>query len=205
MNNTTPPYSSGDISGVSNPKSLKELNKDAAIDSTVLTVYSIKQLASTANTLYNSGESAYSNGSLESAYVYYMKGCSITLEVITRHVDYDNFKKESYHQQLEKRTVDALDILGIIKLRLEPGFKSTSTGDEQVKQDNESDSEDITRIMERYPDMPLTFDFSSEKGSAEDTLSSKIDTSSLLDSLPSVPMNLPGTTPQLKTPRNLLN
>ncbi|KAI8644102.1 hypothetical protein BD408DRAFT_450842 [Parasitella parasitica] len=99
-----------------------------------------------------------------------MKGCSIMVEVIAKHSDYKEAKKDSTYRQLKARTND--DIL----MRLEEISIKLQHSNHERPEDGF-----VQKAMTRYPpidDMPMPSP-------------THIDTSSVLDSLPSVPKHIP--------------
>ncbi|KAI8330223.1 hypothetical protein BC941DRAFT_186274 [Chlamydoabsidia padenii] len=155
------------------PTSLAELRSRAAIDQTDVTKYAIRRWVFSVNRLYEEGDNAIRLGDIENAYVYYMKGCSIMLEIIKQHPEYSTTQRDPFYVQLRKRTnSEVINILEDIGEKLQVLYNQ---GDQQLPSEKtlEDGDPDLERTLEKYP--PL----SSSPGL------------SALDNLPPVPDHVP--------------
>ncbi|KAG1109109.1 hypothetical protein G6F42_015758 [Rhizopus arrhizus] len=155
------------------PPSLAELSRRATVDKTDMSKYSIKSWIATVSKLYEQGDFEYRKNCLDNAYVYYMKGCSIMVEVIAKHQNFKEAKKDTTYRQLKARTSD--DILMLLE--------ELSTKLQYNDQDQPADDYFVQDVMNKYPpvnDMPMPMPSPTH-----------IDSGSFLDNLPSVPKHMP--------------
>ncbi|KAF7726254.1 ubiquitin-specific protease doa4 [Apophysomyces ossiformis] len=176
--------------------SLAELHQRAAVDKNDTTKYAVKSWISSVSKLYAQGDWALRNESLEDAYIHYLKGCSIMVEIIKRHPAYNEARKDNLYLQLKKRTNDEiLTILEDVGRKLEMRFRKPVEDD------------DLRRVMEKYPALPPVSNASSPSESPS-SVSGKTLSDLSLDDLPSVPthqlpfkkMNMPEPHPVVTTP-----
>ncbi|KAI8372436.1 hypothetical protein BD560DRAFT_394930 [Blakeslea trispora] len=131
----TVPSSPFDLSTSHLPQSFSELSRRATVDKADMSKYTIKPLISLVGKLYDQGDFEYKRGMHGNAYVYYMKGCSIMVEVIAKHPNIKEAKRDFAYKQLKARTNDEiLALLEELTLKLQ-------------KADQNLDNS----VMERYP------------------------------------------------------
>ncbi|KAI8975785.1 hypothetical protein BDF20DRAFT_914642 [Mycotypha africana] len=146
---------------VSKGSAIADLSRKATVDKTNFVKYAIKSWLSTVAKLYEQADAAYAKGSLDNAYIYYMKGCSIMVEIIKKHPQFDKAKKDTLYKELKRRTND--QILNLLE-------EITA----QLQADDKDNGQDLLEAaIIKYP--------------AIDDFDSK----TLLDDLPSVPIHLP--------------
>ncbi|CAO3601354.1 unnamed protein product [Absidia cylindrospora] len=139
---------------MSNPPkatSLAELRRRAAVDKTDIAKYAMRSWVHSVNRLYEEGDGALRLGDMEKAFVHYMKGCSIMLEVISRHPEYSATQKDPFYIQLRKRTnneiMTTLEDIGE-KIQLQ----YIGQDDQQVPSSDIVDRDpDVQRALDKYP------------------------------------------------------
>ncbi|KAL9557999.1 hypothetical protein MBANPS3_001099 [Mucor bainieri] len=175
----TVPTSNGAPS--SPPPSLAELSRRATVDKTDMSKYSIKSWIATVAKLYEQGDFEYRKNCLDNAYVHYMKGCSIMVEVIAKHQNFKEAKKDVTYRQLKARTSD--DILMLLE--------ELSAKLQYSDPDPSADDYFVQDVMNKYPplnDVPMPMPSPTH-----------IDSNSFLDNLPSVPKHMPSNTGTAKS------
>ncbi|KAG0938159.1 hypothetical protein G6F32_009539 [Rhizopus arrhizus] len=102
-------------SQIQNPQqfasSVAELKRRAFVDRSQIENYDIKNWIGSVVQLYEQGDAALLNNDLENAYVAYMKGSTIMIEIIKFHSNYLKIRTDSIHIQLRKRTDEEILIL----------------------------------------------------------------------------------------------
>ncbi|KAG1177011.1 hypothetical protein G6F70_002120 [Rhizopus microsporus] len=91
--------------------SIAELQRRAFVDRSKIETYSIKSWISSAEKLYQQGDVALLVNDLEDAYVAYMKGSTIMIEIVRLHSDYLKIKTDPLYAQLRKRTDNEIVVI----------------------------------------------------------------------------------------------
>ncbi|KAI9245030.1 hypothetical protein BY458DRAFT_495065, partial [Sporodiniella umbellata] len=81
-----------------------ELKKRAIVDKSEASKYTLKRWVSSVGKLYEKGDLEFLNQNLEDAYVFYMKGCSIMVEIVGKHQSVKDIKKDPIYLNLKART-----------------------------------------------------------------------------------------------------
>ncbi|KAI7897645.1 uncharacterized protein BX663DRAFT_527436 [Cokeromyces recurvatus] len=103
-----------------NCSSLNELRQRVLVNLADKEVYSIRRWINSVINLYEQGDYAILHNDLENAYVSYMRGCSILVEIIKRHSTYEQFRQDPVLMNLKRRTNDEIFlILEELALKLE--------------------------------------------------------------------------------------
>lgn len=153
--------------------SLAELSRRATVDKSDLTKYSIKTWISSVNKLFEQGDFEYHRHCYDNAYVYYVKGCSILFDVINKHQNVKEAKRDPTYRYLMARMSD--DII--------PTLEKITAKLQQEDIDNGKD-ELLMKAMNNYPPVEALDQAPSSPESNQ--------TQSSLDNLPSVPTHAPG-------------
>ncbi|OBZ83392.1 Ubiquitin carboxyl-terminal hydrolase 4, partial [Choanephora cucurbitarum] len=150
----TVPSSPFDMSTSHLPQSFIELSRRATVDKADMSKYAIKSLISLVGKLYDQGDFEYKRGMYDNAYVYYMKGCSIMVEVIAKHSNFKEAKKDPAYKHLKARTHDEiLAVLEKLTLKLQ---KADQDPDDSVMKRYPSVSElsDVDHFLSHLPSVP---------------------------------------------------
>ncbi|KAI8079963.1 uncharacterized protein BX664DRAFT_303113 [Halteromyces radiatus] len=138
---------------------LAELRLRAAVDKSQTTNYGVKRWISSVNRLYEEGDIALRLGNIENAYVHYMKGCSIMLDIIQHHPDYASTQNDPFYIKLRKRTNNEIfTILEDIGEQLQSQYDKQKRRDQQESlsspddnKENQDDDIDLQRTLDKYP------------------------------------------------------
>ncbi|KAG2212280.1 hypothetical protein INT47_001639 [Mucor saturninus] len=157
---------------------LSELSRRATVDKTGLSKYSVKRWISTVGKLFDEGDFEYRKHSIQNAYVHYMKGCSIMLEVIATHPNFKEARNDPSYKLLKSRMSDIVVNLEDITLELQ-------------QQDVANHRDDVLEeAMTKYPSLD---EFDSRENQTQSDY--------LLDDLPSVPTHAPLKTKRPSAPQ----
>ncbi|KAI9490566.1 hypothetical protein BDB00DRAFT_875163 [Zychaea mexicana] len=153
------------------PVSLAELHRRAAINKADANKYTAKQWLLSVKRLFDEGDRTRRLNDLESAYIHYLKGCDILVDIIGKHPGVNEIKSNPLYAAMSKRAPDILNSLESIKEELEkqqPIMFSNNTGGSDA--------------MERFPPVSA-LDSAWPESNKEEV--------SPLDDLPSVPTHAP--------------
>ncbi|RUP50001.1 hypothetical protein BC936DRAFT_140747 [Jimgerdemannia flammicorona] len=164
--------------------SLAELRARAVVSTGDADKYGIRAWINSAAKAYEQGDASYASGDLENAYVSYLKGCTIIVEILPKHSQYGTLlsSKDPAYFDLRKRTVEKIllkveEIAGII----EGQFKSSQNGGGASGRSSFDSNPRSASSSNRPPSQPTT----------QPTTQSHERYLSALDSLPSPPSSLP--------------
>ncbi|KAI8639614.1 hypothetical protein BD408DRAFT_434945 [Parasitella parasitica] len=105
------------------PSLIDDLRQKAYVDKADTETYDIKRWVNSVIKLYEQGDLAILNNNLESAYISYMRGCSIMVEIIKFHSCYNQVRQDSVFLGLKKRTNDEIfALLQDLSLRIEAWY-----------------------------------------------------------------------------------
>ncbi|RUP49462.1 hypothetical protein BC936DRAFT_142474 [Jimgerdemannia flammicorona] len=161
--------------------SLAELRARAVVSTGDADMYGIRAWINSAAKAYEQGDASYASGDLENAYVSYVKGCTIIVEILPKNYQYDMLlsNKDPAYLDLQKHTVGKiLPKVEQIAWIIEGQFKSPSQngGGASGRSSFESNPRSSLSSSNRPPSQP-TKQFHERYFSA-------------LDSLPSPPNDL---------------
>ncbi|KAG1472886.1 hypothetical protein G6F56_001274 [Rhizopus delemar] len=135
------------VSNDNSPNIFTELNRRATVDKSETSKYTLKRWATSVSKLYEKGDLEFLNGNLEEAYILYMKGCSIMVEIIGKHSSIKEFKKDTLYIELKARTVSVvLDRLEHLNQKLQEKENAQKQADEDI----------VKEAMNRYPPVDST-------------------------------------------------
>ncbi|KAI8146873.1 hypothetical protein BJV82DRAFT_596797 [Fennellomyces sp. T-0311] len=97
---------------------LVELNRRAAIDKSEANKYAPKQWLALIMKVYEQGDHARRINDLQGAFVAYMRGCNIYVQILKRHARLNEIKSHPDYLLMDKRTMEVIDILESIKQEL---------------------------------------------------------------------------------------
>ncbi|KAG1441136.1 hypothetical protein G6F56_011618 [Rhizopus delemar] len=98
---------------------IAELKRRALVDKSNIEDYDIKNWISSAAQHYNHGDVALQNNDLENAYIAYMKGSTIMVEIVRHHSGRLNIKSDSVYISLRRRTDDILVLLKDLAIKID--------------------------------------------------------------------------------------
>ncbi|GAN06886.1 cysteine proteinase [Mucor ambiguus] len=103
---------------------IDDLRQRAFVDKADTEVYGVKRWVNSVLKLYEQGDLAILNNDLESAYVSYMRGCSIMVEIIKFHSCYHQVRQDPVFLGLKKRTNEEIfALLQDLALRIEAWYQ----------------------------------------------------------------------------------
>ncbi|KAL9545985.1 hypothetical protein MBANPS3_006878 [Mucor bainieri] len=106
------------------PSMIDNLRQRASVDRADTEVYGIHRWVTSVIKLYEQGDAAILNNDLENAYVSYMRGCSIMVEIIKFHSCYQQVRQDPVFVGLKKRTNDEIfALLQDLALRIEAWYQ----------------------------------------------------------------------------------
>ncbi|KAI8976140.1 hypothetical protein BDB01DRAFT_853428 [Pilobolus umbonatus] len=158
---------------------LDELFRKATIDKSERTKYSCKTWIGVAVQLYLKGDYEYSMNDVENAYISYMKGCSIVIEIVPRHPQHKEADRDIRYQELKSKT-EAYVLQRLENLK------------DMFQQREDMGVEDMNDVMDKYPSI--------EDIDKPETPKTKNVYS--LDDLPDVPTHKPAKVRSIPRPEN---
>ncbi|KAL0136154.1 hypothetical protein V8B55DRAFT_1370615 [Mucor lusitanicus] len=103
---------------------IDDLRQRAFVDKADTEVYGVRRWVNSVIKLYEQGDVAILNNDLESAYVSYMRGCSIMVEIIKFHSCYQQVRQDPVFLGLKKRTNEEIfALLQDLALRIEAWYQ----------------------------------------------------------------------------------
>lgn len=104
--------------------SIAELRQRAYVDKADTEKYNIKRWLNSVYSLYEQGDQALLGDDLESAYIAYMRGCSIMVEIIKLHSQYNDIRGDPAYMQIKQRTNDEIfALLAKLAPKIEDSYK----------------------------------------------------------------------------------
>ncbi|KAI9266060.1 hypothetical protein BY458DRAFT_212399 [Sporodiniella umbellata] len=98
---------------------IDELKRQAFIDRSNIESYDIKNWVNIATQNYDHGDIAINRNDLENAYVAYMKGSTIMVEIVRHHSGYSAIKADPVYVSLRKKTDKTLGVLKDLAKRID--------------------------------------------------------------------------------------
>ncbi|KAL7321944.1 ubiquitin-specific protease doa4 [Mucor circinelloides] len=103
---------------------IDDLRQRAFVDKADTEVYGVNRWVNSVIKLYEQGDLAILNNDLESAYISYMRGCSIMVEIIKFHSCYHQVRQDPVFLGLKKRTNEEIfALLQDLALRIEAWYR----------------------------------------------------------------------------------
>ncbi|KAF7722685.1 ubiquitin-specific protease doa4 [Apophysomyces ossiformis] len=107
--------------------SLSELRQRATVDPSGSEKYTVQQWILVVSQLYQQGDWACRHDDMDNAYVCYMRGCSVMVEIISKHPNKHEAFSDPLYSQLKQRTDNEIfGSLETIAIRLERRFGNSS-------------------------------------------------------------------------------
>ncbi|KAI8976275.1 hypothetical protein BDB01DRAFT_363086 [Pilobolus umbonatus] len=91
--------------------SMTELQQQAVVTIATTETYGIRRWINSVNLLYDQGHIALENYDLENAYIFFMRGFSIMIEVVKQHPHYSDILTDPLYIQLKKKTNEDVYLL----------------------------------------------------------------------------------------------
>ncbi|GAA5798456.1 hypothetical protein HPULCUR_003859 [Helicostylum pulchrum] len=152
---------------------LPELLKRASVNKADILKYNVKACIATVRRLYEQGDIYHQRHDIDNAYINYMKGCTVMVEVISRHPNYKDVKKDPTYQQLKDRTnEDILERLQKLVIEIQAANAKDALLKETSLEEAPSEEAPLEEAKQDTPENQTQSDF-------------------LLDCLPSVPTHAP--------------
>ncbi|KAI7857985.1 hypothetical protein BDC45DRAFT_499808 [Circinella umbellata] len=129
--------------------SLAELHRKAAIDKSEANRYSAKQWLLSASKLFDEAAKARQLNDIEGAYVRYLKGCDIWVDVLQKHSRVKEVQSHPLFNATAKRIPEVLEWLETTKNEIEQGqpIQQQQQQQQSIIQNNNTGND----VMERFP------------------------------------------------------